>query len=317
MFCVNVQSTHPPDDSAADEVTVLTPDFSPIDDPEGDRVPPGLPPVIDAHVHVFPSSLFGAVWQWFDQHAWKIRYRLSTAQVFDFLLSRGVRHIVAMQYAHRPAMAAALNAYMVEKCRLHPGRVTGMATVFPGEAGAEAILQEAFDAGLKGVKLHAHVQCFDMNDAAMDPVYDCCRRNGKPLVIHAGREPKSEAYRCDPYQICRADKVERVLKDFPGLRLCVPHLGIDELDAYRQMIEACDTLWLDTTMVLADYFPLAEPIDLRRYRPDRIFYGSDFPNIPYAWDRELKKLEAAGIGEEALERILSRNAIEFFGLEGV
>jgi predicted TIM-barrel fold metal-dependent hydrolase len=219
-----------------------------------------------------------------------------------------------MQYAHRPGMAAALNGYMAAKCRLYPGRVTGMATVFPGEQGAAEILQQAFDAGLGGVKLHAHVQCFDLNAAAMDPVYDCCRNNDKPLVIHAGREPKSEAYLCDPYQLCGAEKVERVLKDYPGLRLCVPHLGIDELGAYRRMIETYDTLWLDTTMVLADYFPIEAQIDLSRYRPDRIFYGSDFPNIPYAWDRELKNLAAAGIGEAVLERILNRNARTFFGL---
>jgi hypothetical protein len=54
---------------------------------------------------------------------------------------------------------------------------------------------------------------------------------------------------------------------------------------------------------------------LRRYRPDRILYGSDFPNIPYPWDRELKKLAAAGLDDDLLERILNRNARELFGVE--
>jgi predicted TIM-barrel fold metal-dependent hydrolase len=294
---------------------VLTTNLPFFDDPDGDRVPGGLPPVVDAHVHVFPDSLFGAVRQWFDRHAWKIRYRMPTAEIFAFLLSRGIRHIVALQYAHRPGMAADLNRYMIDQCRPYAERVTGLATVFPGEAGAGEILQEAFDAGLAGVKLHAHVQCFDLEAEAMAPIFACCRRNDKPLVIHAGREPKSEAYLCDPHQICGVAKVERVLQAFPGLKLCVPHLGFDELDAYRRLVERHDSLWLDTTMVLADYFPVAQPIDLRRYRPDRILYGSDFPNIPYAWDRELKILEAAGLDQDLLERILNRNAGELFGLE--
>jgi len=296
---------------------LLTTNLPSFDDPDGERVPGGLPPVIDAHVHVFPDSLFDAVRQWFDRYAWKIRYRMSTAEVFDFLLSRGVQHVVALQYAHRPGMAAGLNRYMIAQCRPYAGRVTGLATVFPGEAGAADILQEAFDAGLAGVKLHAHVQCFDLAAEAMEPILECCRRNDKPLVIHAGREPKSEAYHCDPHRICGAEKVERVLQAFAGLKLCVPHLGFDELEAYRRLVERYDSLWLDTTMVLADYFPLAAPIDLRRYRPDRVLYGSDFPNIPYAWDRELKKLGAAGLGRDALERILNRNARELFGLASV
>ena len=68
-------------------------------------------------------------------------------------------------------------------------------------------------------------------------------------------------------------------------------------------------------MVITDYFPLAEKIDLARYRPDRVMYGSDFPNIPYAWDRELKTLEKAGIPRNTLDRILNKNAEDFFGLK--
>ena len=55
--------------------------------------------------------------------------------------------------------------------------------------------------------------------------------------MHVGREPKSTAYRCDPYQLCSADRLELILKDFPDLNICVPHLGFDELLAYRKMIE--------------------------------------------------------------------------------
>lgn len=65
---------------------------------------------------------------------------------------------------------------------------------------------------------------------------------------------------------------------------------------------------------LSDYFPLDEPIHLDRYRSDRIMYGSDFPNIPYAWDRELKALEAVGLSRELLEQITYTNAVAFFGL---
>ena len=259
---------------------MLKPNLPSIDDKEGEYVPEGLPTVVDAHVHIFPNNIFSAIWSWFDENAWPIRYRLAASSVLDHLLSRGVSHIIALQYAHRPGISRMLNRYMVKKCREFPNKVTGMAAVFPGEKDVEEILKEAFGNGLQGLKLHAHVQCFDMNAEEMDIIYDLCESEQKPIVMHVGREPKSTAYHCDPYQICSAEKLESVLRSFPELRICVPHLGFDEISDYRNLIEKYDNLWLDTTMVLADYFPLKEAIELDSFRVDRIMYGSDFPSIP-------------------------------------
>ncbi len=285
-----------------------------IDDQEGTTVPHKLPKVIDAHVHVFPDKIFAAVWGWFDEHAWRIRYRLAADDVLRFSLSRGVTHVVALQYAHKPGIARELNAYMAKQCKENKGRVTGLATVLPGEPDAVDILQEGFDMGLGGLKLHAHVQCFDMSADYMQPLYECCQTNGKPIVTHVGREPKSPAYRCDPYLLCGADRCERILKDFPRLKICVPHLGIDETSTYRNLIEKYDNLWLDTAMAITDYF-FEDKISLKDYRSDRIMYGSDFPNLPYAWDRELKALIDNDLDPETLQQIAYKNALEFFDIK--
>jgi predicted TIM-barrel fold metal-dependent hydrolase len=55
---------------------------------------------------------------------------------------------------------------------------------------------------------------------------------------------------------------------------------------------------------------------LEEMRVDRIMYGSDFPQLPYAWDRELKKLSELGLSRESLRLILNQNAIEFFSIKG-
>lgn len=291
---------------------MLRPNLPAINDKEDMAVPEGLPIVVDAHVHIFPSNIFSAIWQWFDENAWPIRYRLTTSRVLDYLLSRGVNHVIALQYAHKTGISKMLNRYMVKKCREFPNKVTGLATVFPGESNVEDILKEAFDDGLRGVKLHAHVQCFDMNAKEMNIVYNLCQSEEKPIVMHVGREPKSTAYNCDPYKICKAKKVDRVLQNFPKLKICVPHLGFDEFSAYRKLIEKYDNLWLDTTMVLTDYFPIENAVELDSFRVDRIMYGSDFPNIPYAWDRELKWLKTSGLPHDGLEWILRKSALNFF-----
>ena len=287
-----------------------------LNDPEGDRLPASLPFTVDAHVHFFPDDLFSAVWQWFDQFGWPIRYRLNSPEIINFLLSRGVNHVVALHYAHKPGIARELNSYMTELSQSHTG-LTALATVFPGEKNAVEILTDAFQDGLSGVKLHCHVQCFDMNSSHMNEIYEICTAHQKPLIMHVGREPKSPAYPCDPYNLCNANKLEKVLKDYPYLNLCVPHLGADEFDAYIGLVAKYDNLWLDTTMTLAGYLPMNYFPKLTEMRADRIMFGTDFPNLPYAWDREVRRLIELKLSDDTLERILGKNALEFYQIKDI
>ena len=157
-----------------------------ISDLEDDALPQNLPPVIDAHVHLFPDELFAAVWQWFETYGWPIRYKLGSDAILSFLFDRGISHIIGLHYAHKPGVSSDLNRYMASLCARHD-RLTGMATVYPGEPDAGNILIEGFNMGLKGVKLHAHVQCFDMQSQSMKAIYQVCSDHGRSLVIHAGR----------------------------------------------------------------------------------------------------------------------------------
>lgn len=282
-----------------------------IDEPEADSIPAGLE-VIDAHVHVFPPRVFAAVWRWFDRHAWPIRYRLTSEEVIEFLTARGVSALVALQYAHAPGMARSLNAYAAELGRRFP-QVVPLATVLPGEAGAREILREAFfDLGLRGVKLHSHVQRFAADDAVARPIYEECEAAGLPVVIHAGREPAFAGYAVDPRRLCGAERVAHVIERHPGLTLVVPHMGADEFDAYAALLERTPGLYLDTTMWFAGYFESTAPLALLERFAGRILYGSDFPNVPYAWDRELRRLAAAPLAAAAREALFSGAARAVF-----
>lgn len=285
-----------------------------LDDEEGQSVPASLGPVVDAHVHLFPDRLFDAIWRWFDRYGWPIRYKLHTPEVIAFALARGVDRIVALHYAHKPGMARAMNAYMAGIVQQHPC-VTGLATVFPGEPDTKAILEEAFAAGLAGVKLHCHVQGFGVDDPPLAEIYETCILHDKPVLVHAGRQPSSDGYKFDPQRLCHADRSAVVLRSYPKLRLGIPHLGIDELDGYARLLEKHDNLWLDTTMALADFFPESEAsFRLVEARPDRIMYGTDFPNIPYAWDRELRRIAARHLPEASRHAILRDTATAFYRL---
>jgi predicted TIM-barrel fold metal-dependent hydrolase len=289
--------------------------LAPLDDAEGTAVPASLPLIVDAHVHVFPQAIFATMWQWFERYAWRVRYQLEPAEIIEFMLSQGIGRIVALHYAHMPGIARALNAHMADLCARYP-QVIGTATVFPGEKDAPAILEEGFSLGLKGVKLHAHVQCFDMDSEEMQQIYRICETSGKPLVMHVGPEPKNPeySYGTDIDLICRTDKLEQVLKNHPGLKVCVPHLGADEFEAYHRMLHTYDNLWVDNAMILADYLPVENVPVLDDLPSNRVMYGTDFPNIPYAWDRELKRLCGLGLPDDSLELILGQNALDFFSV---
>lgn len=288
--------------------------MQPLEDEEGVRVPSFSSPVTDAHVHLFPDPVFAALWRWFEAYGWPVRYRLHTPELLSFLFSRGVERVVALHYAHKPSMARMLNEYMAELVAREP-RVIGLGTVLPGEPNAAEIIAGLRRSGLRGVKLHCHVQSFAPDSAAAFEVFAACELAQLPVVLHAGRAPRSPAYAIDSYSLCAVERVERVLNAFPHLKLCVPHFGADEASAYLALVERYDRLYLDSTMMLSGFFGGDYVELLKRSRPDRVMYGSDFPNLPYAWDRELRAVAASDLSDERIELLTDKVASEFFELE--
>jgi predicted TIM-barrel fold metal-dependent hydrolase len=295
------------------------PRIAPEDDVEGARVPSAaatMGPLIDAHVHLFPDRVFAAMYRWFDAHAWSIRYRLRADEVVEFQRSRGVSAIVALHFAHVEGMAASLNAFVSEVQHAHRDFVWALGTVLPGEPNAREIVADALGRhGLHGIKIHCHTQRIAADDPRLDEVYAACADAGKPVVIHAGREPKSAGYGLDTHAICDVSRIERVLERFPRLKLVVPHLGADEFAAYAALLARHEGLYLDTTMMAADYFPLVPRTlwaPLIAAHAHRILYGTDFPIIPYAWDREVQRLVALPLEATARRALFSANATSLF-----
>ncbi|KAF9114218.1 hypothetical protein BGX27_011420 [Mortierella sp. AM989] len=270
-------------------------------------------------------------------------------------------HAFTGPYAHKNGIARDLNKFLAatvdDMNRRYSSKQTdvsrprqrvasGLATVMPGEPGAKDILAEAFTTlRLSGIKMHSHVQCVPANHSSMDEVYDTCVRFDKPVLIHAGKEPNSSAYKVDAGKICDVSIVEDVLTRYPNLRICVPHLGMNQYQEFFDLLDRFPNLYLDTTMTLASFFqsmeddkPLAQMMRIMIIKhSDRILYGTDWPNIPYDWSRELANLiglidgdgeatsdktaqgDERGLkrtveGDNALERILWRNASAFYGI---
>ena len=284
-----------------------------LNDAEGDALPRELAgaDVIDAHVHLFPDRVFDAIWRWFDKHAWPPRYRLYSDGVLDLLEKRGVKRVVGLHYSHAPGMASALNEYVLALAKRRP-MVIPAATVLPGEPGDREILRRAIGEGARAIKIHCHVQKLAPDDPRMDAVFEEAARAKVPIVIHCGREPSSDAYGIDAHAISGAARTARMLERHPETTVVVPHLGSDEYADFEAMLDRHPNLWLDTTMTQGSYFPTDPGTGILARRHERLIYGTDFPNIPYAWDRELKAIAGAGLPDAHLRAIAGGNAARVF-----
>jgi predicted TIM-barrel fold metal-dependent hydrolase len=268
--------------------------------------------IVDAHVHLFPDRLAEAVRAWFDLHLWDIRYRIGVEEALRTLREGGIDRCVALPYAHKPGMAAALNDFTLQIARAHP-EVIPCCTVFPGEDGAERLLDSALgEQGFRGVKIHTHVMKCAPDDERMDVVWRASARHRRPVVIHCGREPASPGYGADVRALSGADRLRRALQRHPHAVVVVPHLGYDEPGTFEEMLGEFENLYLDTTMAIAGWFDRSADSGILRRHPGRILYGTDFPNLPYDWRRELDVVRSLRLPAADEARVLGGNALRLF-----
>jgi predicted TIM-barrel fold metal-dependent hydrolase len=262
-----------------------------------------------------PDRRADAVRGWVDQHAWPIRYRQNAERLIDDLRAGGIERAVALPYAHKPGMAEALNAFTLDLAKRHP-MVVPCCTVSPGEDGAERILDQALGRdGFAGMKMHCHVQRVTPDDPRMDAVWRASARHRKPVVIHAGPEPALAGYGTDVKVFSGASKVRRALERHPDAIAIVPHLGADEYAQFEALLDELPNLYLDTTMAIGGYFDRQPDIEMLRRHPERILYGTDYPNLPYDWSTELSVIRGLKLPSQDEARCLGGNAARLFGLD--
>jgi len=265
-------------------------------------------PIIDSHVHVFPPKLFAALKNWFEEHAWSFFGDATAEEFVRSQFDNGAAGLVLMAYAHRPGIAQALNEFMAGLLKAFP-HVAALGAIHPEDTDPKEIIRHAFrDCGLCGVKMHCHVKGVAPDDPAMFRIYETVAEYDGIVTIHAGREPAIPAYGLDVRSISGADRMEKVLRRFPDLKVVVPHLGMDESERFFDLMDEYPNLYLDTAMVFSPVFVV--DINLERFvkHADRILYGTDYPQIPPSVETELKKFLTLNLGEEIQRRILFENA---------
>ncbi|ACZ89144.1 amidohydrolase family protein [Streptosporangium roseum] len=278
----------------------------------------GLPGLADVHVHFLPERMERRVWHHFENGGplmgagWPIHYRVPAEERVARLGDLGVRAFSALAYAHRPGMAADLNAWTLDFARRTPGCLPS-ATFYP-EPGVLDYVRDALDRGARIFKVHLQVGDFDPRLREIDEVWGLLAERGVPVVVHASSIPL-------PGRCTGPVPIAGVLARHPRLAVVVAHLGMPEYEEFFRMAETFANVRLDTTMTFTDFAERGMPFPAHlgpRLRDlglaGKVLLGSDFPNIPYPYAHQIHALDRLGLGEDWLRAVCWDSAADLFDL---
>jgi hypothetical protein len=276
----------------------------------------GIPGYFDVHTHFLPPRVLAKVRAQFDLAGpligrdWPIHYRGDEAELVAELRRLGVLRFSALAYAHKPEMAEFLNDWAAGFADRVPEALRS-ATFFPEPEAPTYVAKRPAD-GTQIFKIHVQVGGFDVNDPLLDEAWGLVAESGTPVVLHAGSGPVRGTH-------TGPDPVAALLRRHPTLTLVIAHLGAPEYAEFLALAEQHERVHLDTTMVFTDFFEDSEgpfPVSLLPRLADlgdKVLLGTDFPNIPYPYLRQVEALERLGFGDEWLRAVLWENAARLIG----
>ena len=216
----------------------------------------GVPGLADVHTHFLPPRMLRRVWEYFDAAGplvgvrWPIRYKWSDEERVAHLRGLGVRMFSALAYAHRPDMAADLNAWTMAFAKATPGCLAS-ATFYP-EPGVAGYVADAVEAGARIFKVHLQVGGFSPIDPQLDDVWGLLAEAGVPVVVHAGHAPVGTEH-------TGPGPFGAVLGRYPGLSAIIAHMGAPDYEAFLRLALDYERVFLDTTMIFTDFFDHLAP----------------------------------------------------------
>ena len=263
-------------------------------------------PVFDFHVHLYPDPLAGkAVGQ--------LARRFGNPPAFDGTVSglradlaaSGIGGALNLPVATRADQVASINAWAAAH---NDGPVYSLATIHPDTADIPGALADAKARGFKGVKLHPEYQAFTIEDARLEPVWNCCAALGLFVFLHAGGERVfSPPYHSSPTSIAA------LLARHPALTLVAAHLGGFQMWDEAESALVGRPLYLDLSHTLF-WTPDAQIVRMvRNHGADRILFGTDAP-----WQTPARVLDAflrLPFSEAERRPILRDNAARLLGLQ--
>ena len=271
--------------------------------------------VVDFHVHAFPPEVrarrerFAALDAGFGALYSSPKARIATAdEVLVELDAAGIDHAALVGFGWSdPAICRDHSQYLAEAARTQPDRLSALAAIQPGAAGAEAAVADAAALGLRGIgELMPHLQGYALDDdSVLRPVAEAAQALGLLILSHSS-EPVGHVY--PGKGNVHPESLLALARRWPALTIVAAHWG-GGLPFYELMPEvaaATANLYYDTAASSLLYRPDVFPVVVRIVGAGRVLFGSDFPLLRQG--ACLRKARAAGLGADELELVLGGNA---------
>jgi len=257
---------------------------------------------IDAHAHIYPDEI-------------AIKASMATAEFYDIsmncdgrlqtLLERGEqagieKHMV-LGVAITPERVVSINNYLMRTESENPDRLIGFGAIHPDMPDIRRELRRIRAGGLQGVKIHADMQKVPLDGAGVIGVLRILAEENMPAMLHMG-DPR--------FSYSAPRQLQKALRAVPEVKVIAAHFGgwMEWDDSWRYLAEL-DTVWVDTSSSLYHLAPEEAVTLLRRYRPDRVCFATDFP----MWDPVVERQRFAALAlTDAEKEAIGRRNIEAF-----
>lgn len=191
----------------------------------------------------------------------------------------------------------------------HDG-VIGFLSIDPTQDGWERELREGHEElGLRGIKLLPMYAGFRPDDELLSPLWTYAEKNRLPVILHAGTTFISQA----PLECTLPRYIDNVARRFPGVRICIGHLGHPYEAETVAVIRKHEHVYADISALYYRPWQLFHSLMLvQEYGVwHKLLFGTDYPfttvdasvaglrglntmvegtNLPHLNDAEIEKL---------------------------
>ncbi len=254
---------------------------------------------IDFHTHAFPDSLAATTVPALEQ---KSNVKAALNGRVDSLLASmdaaGIDQSVVCSIATRPKQFRAILNW---SSTIRSDRIIPFPSFHPKSDNAPAEIEEIYNQGYKGVKLHPYYQNFFLDEKRLLPLFEKISDLGLIIVMHTGFDigfPRER--RADP------QKIADLIDTFPNLKFIATHLGSwQQWDEVHEILTG-KNVYFDIAFSLEFLDPDKAKEIIANHPADKILFGSDSP-----WADQLSAinlLKGLNLGHNSENNILGLNA---------
>ena len=254
--------------------------------------------VTDAHCHIYPEKIAAKAVAGTDRFYGGLS--VCTGTVEDLLArgaEAGIDRFLVQSVATTPKQVRSINEFIARETEARPETLIGFGTLHPDSADIAADVAHLRSLGLRGVKLHPDIQAFKIDDYRCLKIYELCEEEGLPILMHTGDKR---------YDYSNPNRLLPILDIYRGLTVIGAHFGgwsiWEEASFSYQKIP---NFYVDCSSSLPYLTPKVALSIIRRYGPDRVLFGTDYPM--WSPKKEMESFLSLDLTDEERKMILNDN----------